>query len=267
MKRLLVAATMVVGGLLLSAPEASATATFAGSGSGLAASASFTITGTTLTILLTNTDAASSGMSSAQVLTGLYFNVGTTTFTPVSASVHTGSIAQASQCNPGPCGASTVDVGGEWSYYGNNGADIESSISGVQKHVISSSGYIDGAASTGNFNGVDLDGPAALNGSNFGIVPLGFVDNSGNGGLDGDPLIKGAVTFVLEIPTGLTEAMISSVKFAYGTADSDTRFYGSTTTTGGSTSGSVPEPQLLVLFGAGLAVAAYRLRRRRVSNS
>jgi len=202
-------------------------------------------------------------MGPASILSGLYFNLGSSTFAPQSATVAAGSLLQMSTCNVGACTGTTTNVGGEWSYYGNGGADIESGLAGVQQHVIGSSGYIDGNQNSGNFGGSNLDDPIALDGINFGIAPSNFTDGIGNHGLDGKPLIKNAATFVLTISAGLTEAMISNVKFAYGTADNETRFGGGTTTGAGTTSGgSVPEPTQLVLFGAGLAFAAYRLRRR-----
>ena len=78
---------------LWTTPQAGATVLFEGTGSGLSATASFTISGAAgsrqLTILLTNTDTASGDRAptpSNEVLTGLYFNLGTMAFTPVPAS-------------------------------------------------------------------------------------------------------------------------------------------------------------------------------------
>ncbi len=111
------------------ANRADATVVFSGSGGGLSASASFTISGSQLTILLTNTDAASgAGMPTnpATVLSGLFFNLGTATFTPVSASTYTrqpgdpaelqtGSVIQTANCDAQDCAGET-NIGGEWSY-------------------------------------------------------------------------------------------------------------------------------------------------------
>lgn len=76
------------------APHARATVLFEGTDSGLSAAASFTISGAAgsrqLTILLTNTDTASGDgapTASNQVLTGLFFNLGTAAFTPGSATL------------------------------------------------------------------------------------------------------------------------------------------------------------------------------------
>src|SRR5215216_6160932 len=88
------------------APRADAV-TFSNTANGLSASATFTISGTSLTILLTNTDAATgtgAPKDAANVLTGLYFNLGTTTFTPVSALLPSGSsIIQTSNCDVNIC--------------------------------------------------------------------------------------------------------------------------------------------------------------------
>ena len=70
------------------ANRADATVVFSGNSGGLSASASFSISGNQLTILLTNTDAATGAGAPgdpASVLSGLFFNLGTATLTPVSA--------------------------------------------------------------------------------------------------------------------------------------------------------------------------------------
>lgn len=262
----------VFGGVLLVAlligrvPEAAATVLINGSGSGLSASASFTISGTTLTILLTNTDTTPrrAEWAPSEVLTGLFFNLGTASdaFTPVSA---TGSIAQPSQCLTGPCD-NTTNVGGEWSYA--FGGVVDPDVVGANRGI-SSAGYLNANTSQGNFRGTDLDSPPAINGINFGIAPKTFTEGSGNSGLDRNPLVQGSATFVLDIPQGLTEAMISNVYFTYGTDLNKPSF--TTTTTNGSAvanangggMGSVPEPSLLALAVAGVALASYRLGRNR----
>ena len=82
------------------ANQANATIVFSGSGGGLSASASFTISGTQLTILLSNTDSATGAgapTSPAEVLSGLFFNLGTAAFTPSYArTTGNGSIIQTS---------------------------------------------------------------------------------------------------------------------------------------------------------------------------
>jgi len=275
MKRVLAAGVVTACVLLGQAPDASATILVSGSSNGLSASAQFTITGSTLTILLTNTDTAPNavnpGWMPSEILSGLFFSLGGSAFTPTSAAIDPNSIAQLSKCNAGACAAATTNVGGEWSYAfgGVNDPDLAGANQGI-----ASAGYLGTTASSaGNFNGPDLDTPVALGGTNFGIVPANFVDNSGNGGVDNDPLIKGHATFVLNIPSGLTESMISHVYFTYGTNLSEPSFTTGTTTTtttssgGGGTTGNVPEPSSLALLGIGLAVAARRFRRRSASKA
>jgi len=250
------------------APGAGATVLFSNTANGLSASAYFTITSgpgntQTLTILLTNTDSATGGgapKDAANVLSGLYFNLGTGTFTPVSATVvNGGSIIQDGQCDVACAGQ--TNVGGEFSYAEGGASWLTGTTQGI-----ASSGYLNTNTSSGNFNGTNWDDPAALDGINFGMVPLGWADYSGNGGLDSVPLIEGTVKFVLSIPKGLTEADIKNVYFTYGTAPGEGTLVGTTsatpTTSGTPTSGSVPEPTALSILGLALAGFGYRLRRK-----
>ena len=268
MRRVLAAGVVATCIALGYAPDASATVMVNSASGGLSASAQFTISGSTLTILLTNTDtapnAANPGWLPPEILSGLFFNLGDAAFTPASATIAPGTIAQMSKCNAGACTAATTNVGGEWSYAFGGVADPD--IAGAN-HGIAAAGYLNANVSSGNFGGSDLDHPVGLGGSNFGVMPASFVENSGNGGVDNDPLIKGSVKFVLNIPNGLSESMISNVYFTYGTNLNEPSFTtGRTRTTtssssGGST-GSVPEPSTVALLGAGLALAARRLRKR-----
>jgi len=264
MRRLVVGVFLIVAVLGLMT-KAEATVLVSGMTNGRSASASFTISGDTLTILLTNTDTAPKGPSwvPSEVLTGLFFNLGTASdvFTPVSATIAPGGLAQADKCNAGQCSGATTNVGGEWSYAFGGVSDPD--IVGTNRGI-STAGYLNANTDLGNFNGSNLDKANSLNGANFGLVPGSFVDGSGVGGLDKDPLVKGSATFVLKVPRGLTEAMISNVYFTYGTSLKAPSFTTSTTNgTGSGAVGNVPEPSTLTLIGAGLAIAAYRVRRRR----
>jgi hypothetical protein len=258
MRQSLLAFLTVVVVALCRVPSAEATVVFTGSQGGLSAQASFSISGTTLTVLLTNTDTSPSGSEwvPTEVLTGLFFNLGSGEFTPVSATIDSGKIVQKNNCNDGAPSCNTTDVGSEWSYaYGGVGF-----LSG-ENQGIASAGYLNDNTSDGNFGPGNLDGPEAINGMEFGIVPAEFVAGSGNGGMDGEAFIAGTVKYVLTIPTGLSESEISNVYFTYGTSPGGglpgTPGTGTTTT-----STSVPEPASLALLGMGVALAGYRRLRR-----
>ncbi len=242
------------------------TVTFVGSGTGpgsvpVSASAKFSISGNTLTITLTNTSASNSGQDvPGSTLTGLFWNsVSNAALTPVSASVAPGSsIIQSNTCDLGVAAcasltASTTNVGGEFGYQA-------AALPGSADRGVASSGYLTTAkpGNIGNFNngnaGTNLDGPASLDGINFGIVSSAAGFNP-NGGLAAEPLIQNAVIFVLTGVAGLTTADISNVSFQYGTALTELNVPGHPGT-------SVPEPGSLALVAAGLAGVS-TLRRRK----
>jgi hypothetical protein len=205
------------------------------------------------------------------VLSGLFFNLGTATFTPVSAAVYqgapsgvvqVGSVIQTGNCDVASCVGAT-NIGGEWSY-ASGGVNW---LTGTNQGI-SSAGYLNTNTSSGNFNGPNYENPNALNGIEFGLVPNAWVPGSGNGGLDNNALIEGTVQFVLNLnQTGLTEADIRNVYFTYGTAAGENTVPGTTsstpTTTTTPTTGNVPEPALLSMLGIALAGAAYRMRKPR----
>ena len=212
------------------ASRAEATEFFSGSTSTLSAAASFTIntvSGPTnqLVILLTNTD-TSAPLNSASVLSGLYFNLGTATLTPVSAATtavadpdhsefQPGSVIQASNCDMQSCIGAT-NVGGEWSY------------------------------ASGGANGIEL-----------GLVPNAWTEWQGNGGLDQAALIEATVMFVLDIPDGLTEEQITNVYFTYGTTAGENSVPGRT-----GVFAMTGAFAMLSLLGGALVGAGYSLRRR-----
>lgn len=248
MKRVAVASAAA---LVAVTNTAFATAIYSGSSGNLAASAAFTISGSNLQIDLSNT-AMVDPTASNQTLSGIFFDLGTAGLTPLSASVDAGSIIQASKCDVSVNCAAETNVGGEFSYY--FGAS----------HGISSSGYLAGNTSMGNFGGSNLDNPAALNGINFGIVTATFVDFSGNGGMDNDPLINGSVVFTLSgLTAGLSESAITNVRFQYGTSLTEPNFGGSCVVDcGGTPPNRIPEPESLALLGLGL-LSLLAVRRRK----
>ena len=236
--------------------------TFSGSGSGpggvgVSATATFDFTGNNLTILLRNTSPSNSGSDvSGSTLSGLYFDLtGNPTLTPVSATLAPGStILQASQCDN--CTIATTNLGGEFGYQAATG------LPGGADRGISSSGYLTTGLSgnIGNFNngaaGTDLDGPASLNGINFGIVSAAPGFNP-NGGLANDPLVQDGVIFLLTGVAGLGINDISKVTFQYGTSLTELNIPG--TPTGFPPSQTVSEPALWSL----LALGTFGLLRRR----
>ena len=240
--------------------DAATTATFSNTASGLSASATFTISGNTLTILLTNTDTATGGgapQNSANVLSGLFFNLGAT-LSPGSATLPGGSsIIQTGNCDVNNCVGKT-DVGGEWSYASGGASWLAGTNQGI-----SSSGYLNNNTSSGNFGSAatNYQSPAALDGIQFGIVPDGWVAGSGNGGLDNNALIEGSVQFVLTGVAGLQASDISNVYFTYGTSANENTLRGTTSGAQSSSGSSVPEPALLSLIGLGAVGVARRLKR------
>lgn len=255
----------LLGGILAAlaafAGPASATSvlyTATGTGVGgahLAASALFNFSGNTLTITLANTATSDNTSSNqdvpANTLTGLFFALeGNPTLTPISASIAPGALVQASTCNPGPCGGTTTNVGGEFRY-------ATSIVGSVKIQGIASSGYIGGPS--GNFGGVNLDNPDSPDGINFGIISNdpSFNPNGGVGGLNAEPLIRNQVVFVLNGVSGLGIKNLSpQVSFQYGTSLLDPHINGNPHTP------PVPEPASLLFLGSGLVgIVAWQRRK------
>jgi hypothetical protein len=215
-------------------------------GNAVTASAGFAISGTTLTLTLTNTSPSNALEAPTNTLTGLSFliNGSAPALAPVSA-ISPNTIVNSANCNVNPCSGTNVNVGGEWGYQQNSGG----------KEAIGSAGYITTGlpGNLGNFNGVDLQSPASLDGIEFGILSASH--GSLNGGLAGQALIEDRVVLTLTVPSGTAEGQIGSVSFLYGTAPD--------ATIPGTPGTPVPEPATLALLGTALlGFRALRGRQR-----
>ena len=227
-----------------------ATGTNSATGQALAASATFAVSGTNLIVTLTNTSVADV-LAPSDVLTALYFDIsGNPTLTASSAVVAIGSSVFFGSTDPGSV------VGGEWAY--------ATGLSGTPDHQtrgISSSG-IGGIFGSPDFPGSNLQGPAALDGLQYGITSAG--DNTANGNsavTGGNALIKNSVVFTLSgVNADFNPAtLISNVAFQYGTSIAEPCI--------GTCSPphltTVVEPGSIGIFGAALlAFATIRTRRQ-----
>ena len=220
-----------------SVTDANALSFSATNGSNLSAFADFSIVGGNLQVTLTNTSTYDV-MNPSSILTALFFDVGTGTLTPVSALLNGSTVFF------GPDGGG--NVGGEWAYaYGLSGA------SGSANSGISSSGL--GLFGSGNFSGANLQGPASVNGLQYGITSAGDNTTTGNAPVTGvNALIQNSVIFTLSgLPSGFDpSAAITNVSFQYGTALNEPNVT------------PVPEPGTLILLGSGLASIGLWGRRK-----
>jgi hypothetical protein len=233
----------------------------------LNASARFAISGNTLTVTLRNAgDSSGTNIhdTPATTLTGVFFDLPSgITLTPLSATIAPNSLVNPGACSvANACSNATTNVGGEFIY--GTSASNGPFTGHLGDHGISSSGYISGGA--GNFGSpaVNLDGPVAPNGINFGILPDITAANkfNPNGGLANVPLIEEQVVFTLTINGTvnggpLTEQSISNVSFQYGTAFSEAHFTG-----GGNSGQGLPEPAVLMLIAPAVVAAARRALNR-----
>lgn len=249
-RRSLITSLCLAAGLALAVPARAADFTWtASNGAGLSATAVFhDAGGGNLQITLTNNGSGDVNAPS-QVLTAVLFNCSCGTLVPVSAissgpTVNTGVTVHPTNFN----------VGGEWAYGGST-----QNASGGSTRVITSMGAFNGVGDA-NFNGSNLQDPVALDGVEYGIVPS-TENGTGNGGIEGQDLIQHDVVFTL---SGFNGSMsFTGVSFQYGTALTETNLGGGTGSGGGSTENLVPEPTSLLLFGSGLAMTAYRARRKK----
>ncbi|MBX7255471.1 MAG: PEP-CTERM sorting domain-containing protein [Candidatus Hydrogenedentes bacterium] len=164
----------------------------------------------TLTVVLANVDDVA--LKPSDLLTALFFSVsGGYMLAPVSAVLTSGSAVL-----NGPDGGG--NVGGEWAY----GDGLVGAPNGATSGI-SSSGF--GLFGTANFNGVNLAGPVAVDGMNYGI-DYGIGPGSNNAVLS-NPTISNSVTFNLSVAddyAGFSLANLSNWSFQYGTALDEPNF-------------------------------------------
>lgn len=224
-----------------------ASVTFAGTNGALAASATFTASNNFLIVTLSNTSTNDVLMQN-NILTALFFDVSGPVLSlnaaTGSAVVPSGSSVLFGSTDPGGV------VGGEWEYL----AGISNSVPTHQNYGISSSGFsIFGNA---NFPGSNLEGPAAVDGVQYGITSAGDNPTTGQSAVTGDNgLIQNTVVFTLPgLPTGFDPStQISRVSWQYGTMLSPT----DPTVTGSL----VPEPGCGALVGI-VGTLGFFLRRK-----
>jgi hypothetical protein len=263
MKRYLVALLAAMA-WVTSAQAVQVLYTAAGIGPGgapVAASALFDISGNILTITLKNTSGVNAFADvPGSTLTGLYWNfAGAPVLNPLSATVASGAII--GTCKLSATCATETNVSGEFGYAATSGP-------GGANNGIASSGYLTTGlpGDIGNFNGslagINLDGPASLDGINFGIISAA-ADYAPNGGLEAVPVIRDTVVFHLSGASGLLLTNLTNVSFQYGTALSELNISGTPGGGGGGTGDPIPEPGLPALVAIGfLGMAVMRGRRR-----
>jgi hypothetical protein len=271
-----VAVAALLASIAITHPAIAVPVTFTGTSGSKKATAEFDVSGSTLIVTLTNSSTYDV-MVPTDVLTGVFFNIpGNPTLTKISAKLAPGSVIQShNQPLPVPATDAGGGVGGEWGYLSGLSANAPYGAN----QGISSAGYGTGVVDFGPgtvFPGTNLQGPAAPNGLQYGIVSAGDNPATGNtpvtGGSGGNhvALIKNSVIFELGgLPVGFELSSIGSVSFQYGTSLREPNVPGNPGGNpddpgggGGGPGGAVPEPSTLALFGIGLVAMGFTLRNR-----
>ena len=246
-------ACAALAAMAITQPSSAAVFFTATNGSNLTASATFDIVGGQLQVVLNNSSAFDV-LVPTDVLTALFFNLssgaGQLGVGGGSATSNGSTFLNGVQQNP-----AGTNVGGEWAYAG-----VTSVILGAGTNAgISSSGY--GLFGQANLNGLNLAGPTAVDGLQYGITSTGDNLATGNGGVQNNEITKHSVTFLLDIAAGFTLAQIGNVSFQYGTDLADPRII-CTVDCGGPPANEIPEPGSAALAGLALLAAASARRRK-----
>ena len=215
-----------------------------GSGNTVSASAQFDLSGSTLTVTLTNTStSADAPYVPSDVLMAVYF--GTTSLaslTPKTASLDGSTLIS----------WDGSDVGANWEFLGGF-TPVRGLVNGISASGLSVFGH-------GNFNNCAATSTCQnLGGINWGLVPSFFPPpppQGINGGFTARTLVDDRLQFTLNTMPGFTLSSINSVRFQWGTSDSEFSATGF---------GIVPEPCTFILVGGGLALAAFLRFRTRTS--
>ncbi len=295
---------LLIGALLCSTADAALVSTWDGSTSvidgtttyDLAAHVGFDYDGSDLIVTLSNT-ATEDVVIPMQVLTAVYFDIeDRATKDPIYLYGTDADFVRRSAMLAGysdtPVKQTAVhtmtdtgwvlgqdgegNVGGEWAYSSAPKDDDTfppdpGTYMGLTRthYGISSSGDLLPIGSSLRFPGDNLQGDVAINGLNYGIVPAADVWSTGNGGINGRPLIgAGSERAVTPPAVAFTlggwnpDWRVSQVWFQWGTALDEPGSPGTVVTEGEPTP-SVPEPASCALLACAIGGIGAMLRKRR----